>query len=253
MATWFTKRELALALGVSGSFAGLGGILNNILTPYFADRFNVSLALCFATLICAMSVAVWASIVPFHTVAGSLLLERDFFRAPPPQCTRCGEGNYASYSDCREIVPSCPPFPPYAWPIPKLSETCDIQRGIDQLYCSTTPPYIRDSAINCDDPVWKNGPITALYCSKKVIAEEKASRVMALPPLITLVASPVLGYAFGNAPQRGILASGACLVIVVTQLGVAVTRLSIWLLVLAQGIASCLFFSVIWPSIPCTY
>ncbi|KAF1324104.1 Major facilitator superfamily, partial [Globisporangium splendens] len=330
IATWFKKRELgllsqvfssvhriapnnsrllydvvALALGISNSFSGFASILNNLLSPYFADRFGASFALWFGACMCALSVvatlvlvpldksaraknpymlpngkpmletkkpdvkisdikhfsmvfwmilvasvSIWGSVVPFQTVAGSILLERDFFRHPPPTCRRCGEGNYASYTDCHEIVPSCPAFPPYAWPLPNLSASCKITRVIDQLYCNTDPPFIADSEINCDNPIWRNGPKTQLFCEKKIIAERSASRVMSLPSLISLFASPLSGFGIDHAGNRGVIAIGSSFLVATSQLGIAVSNMSIWVLLFVQGVSSCLYFAAIWPSIP---
>uniref|UniRef100_K3X0A8 Lysosomal dipeptide transporter MFSD1 n=1 Tax=Globisporangium ultimum (strain ATCC 200006 / CBS 805.95 / DAOM BR144) TaxID=431595 RepID=K3X0A8_GLOUD len=305
IATWFKKRELALALGIGNSFFGFASILNNLLSPYFADRFGVSLALWFGAGMCALSVvttmilipldkaaraknpdmlpngkpmletkkpdvkisdikhfsmvfwmilvasvSIWGSVVPFQTVAGSILLERDFFRHPPPACRRCGEGNYASYTDCHEIVPSCPAFPPYAWPLPNLSVSCKITRAIDQLYCGTDPPFIADSEINCDNPIWRNGPKTQLFCEKKIIAERSAARVMSLPSLISLFASPLFGFGIDHAGNRAMIAIGSSFLVAASQLGIAVSNMSIWVLLFVQGVSSCLYFAAIWPSIP---
>ncbi|TMW66094.1 hypothetical protein Poli38472_003859 [Pythium oligandrum] len=305
IATWFTKHELALALGISSSFSGLGGILNNVLSPYFSDQFGVSFALWFAAFTCGVSViatlilipvdrsahamaphmlpngqprleiaasaikisdvkhfglvfwliltasvAMWGSVVPFQTVTGSLLLERDYFRRPPMECRRCGEGNYVSYADCSEIVPTCPSSPSYAWPLPKLSASCEIKRPIDQLYCSVSPPYILDSEINCDSLPWKNGPLTRTYCEKKIIAEEMATQVMSLSPLISLIGSPIFGYAVRNVRRRGIIALVASIIVVTSQMLVAASDISIGVILFAQGVGYYLFFAVIWPSIP---
>ncbi|DAZ99603.1 TPA: hypothetical protein N0F65_001431 [Lagenidium giganteum] len=201
-------------------------------------------------LILAGCISIWGSIIPFQTVAGTLLLERDYFRKPPADCRRCGEGHYASYTDCHEVVPSCPPVPPYAWPLPKLSGSCEIKRAIDQLYCSATPPYIADSEINCDDQRWKNGVATQLYCKKKIVAEKEASRVMSVPFVISLAASPIFGFAVDHMGDRVVLAIVAAATVVITQLAIAFTSLSMWPILIAQGLASCLFFSALWPSIP---
>lgn len=199
------------------------------------------------------SVSIWGSIIPLQTVAGSILLERDFFRHPPTQCKRCGEGNYASYTDCHEIVPSCPESPPYAWPLPQISASCQITRAIDQLYCATEPPYIADSEINCDNPIWKNGPKTQLFCKNKIVAERGVSRVMSLPSLISLFASPLFGYGVDHAGNRAVIAIGASFLIALSQVGIAFSSVSIWVLLFVQGVSSCLYFAAIWPSIPCTY
>lgn len=202
-------------------------------------------------MILVASVSIWGSIIPFQTVAGSVLLERDFFRHPPPECRRCGEGNYASYTDCHEVVPSCPASPPFAWPLPKIAASCQITRAIDQLYCSTEPPYINDSEINCDDAIWKNGPKTQLFCAQKIRAEQSGSRVMSLPPLIALFASPLFGYGVDHAGNRAVIAIGASFLVLLSQLGIAFTSVSIWVLLFVQGTSSCLYFAAIWPSIPC--
>lgn len=203
-------------------------------------------------MILVASVSIWGSTIPFQTVSASVLLERDFFRRPPTGCNRCGEGNYASYTDCHEVVPSCPPSPPFAWPLPKISASCQITRAIDQLYCSTEPPYIADSEINCDNPIWKQGAKTQLYCEKKIEAEQSASRVMSLPALISLFASPLFGYGVDHAGNRAVIAIATSFFVTLSHLGIIFPGVSIWLLLFIQGIASCLYFAAIWPSIPCT-
>lgn len=204
-------------------------------------------------MILVASVSIWGSIIPLQTVAGSVLLERDFFRHPPTDCKRCGEGNYASYTDCYEIVPSCPASPPYAWPLPQISASCQIMRAIDQLYCATDPPYIAESEINCDNPIWKNGPKTQLFCEKKIIAERSVSRVMSLPSLISLFASPLFGYGVDHVGNRAVIAIGASFLVALSQVGIAFSSMSIWVLLFVQGVSSCLYFAAIWPSIPCTF
>lgn len=204
-------------------------------------------------LIVTACIAVWGSIIPFQTVAGSILLERDFFRLPPPECRRCGEGNYASYTDCQEIVPSCRSSPPYAWPLPKLSANCTIQRSIDQRSCATDPPYMTDSEINCDSIMWKTGFLTSSYCANKIAAEGHVSRVMSLPSFISFIASPLFGFTVGKVGNRGIIAVFATGFLVLSHFFIATTHLSIWWLLFIQGTSSCLYFSVIWPSIPCMF
>lgn len=203
-------------------------------------------------LVLFISVTVWGSIVPFQNVSASVLMERDYFREPPAECRRCGEGNYASYTDCLEIVPTCPEFLPYAWPLPRLSASCKIERSIDQLHCDTVPPYIKDSDINCENEVWKNGPKTQLYCEKKVEAEIHASHVMSLPYVISLFASPLFGYAVDHAGSRSLIVVGSVTFILLSQVLIAITHFQIWWILLIQGMASCLYFATVWPTIPCT-
>lgn len=202
-------------------------------------------------LVLFISVTVWGGIVPFQNVSASVLMERDYFREPPVECRRCGEGNYASYTDCLEIVPTCPEFLPYAWPLPRLSASCKIERSIDQLYCDTEPPFIKDSDINCENEIWKNGPKTQLYCEKKVEAEMQASHVMSLPSVISLFASPLFGYAVDHAGNRSLIVVGSVIFILLSQILIAITHFQIWWILAIQGMASCLYFATVWPTIPC--
>jgi hypothetical protein len=204
-------------------------------------------------LVLVAHVAMWCCIVPFQTVASSLFMERDFFRTPPQECRYCGVGNYASYTDCQEIVPSCPSYPPSAWPLPKISKDCNITRAIDQLYCSVDPPHLTESEINCDNSVWKNGPLTQLYCSKKVDAEKQASHVMSIPSFMTLIGSPLFGYTVDHVGRRAPLAWSTAFLVALCHFLIAFTKFSITKIMFLHGFATSLFFSALWPSIPCKY
>ncbi|RLN06394.1 hypothetical protein BBJ28_00011853 [Nothophytophthora sp. Chile5] len=149
---------------------------------------------------------VYGCVIPFNSVASSLLMERDFFKEPPSLCRRCGDGLYIGEIDCREIAPGCPSVPPYGWPLPLLSANCTIKEPQDQWNCSTSPPLIDDSKINCDDEAWKLGPLTKLYCATKADAARKAATPMSIPYIISAVISPFLGFAVDHIGLRAFLA-----------------------------------------------
>ncbi|CAK4678913.1 unnamed protein product [Aphanomyces euteiches] len=167
----------------------------------------------------------YACIGPFNNVASSILLERDFFKQPPPLCQRCGVGAYTKY--CDAIAPECPPVPPFAWPLPKLSSNCTITNALDQLRCSRSPPYIQDEAINCDDLAWRDGPITAQYCYKKSYATELATTAMSITPLMIGFTAPISGTFVDMVGLRPLLAMVAETVIVLAHCALTWTDIDV--------------------------
>lgn len=199
------------------------------------------------TLSCAV---VYGCVIPFNSVASSLLMERDFFVAPPSACARCGTGVYVNEQNCLEIAASCPSVPPYAWPLPALSENCTIQLPEDQYNCSRAEPWINDSKINCDDQAWRDGPFTKLYCETKAVAAEKAASLMGIPYMISAILSPLLGGIIDKVGLRAVLALVAPVALAGVHLTLAVTSVDpSWPLIL-QGVAYSVFAAVLWPSIP---
>ncbi|KAH9126828.1 hypothetical protein AeMF1_002756 [Aphanomyces euteiches] len=190
----------------------------------------------------------YACIGPFNNVASSILLERDFFKQPPPLCQRCGVGAYTKY--CDAIAPECPPVPPFAWPLPKLSSNCTITNALDQLRCSRSPPYIQDEAINCDDLAWRDGPITAQYCYKKSYATELATTAMSITPLMIGFTAPISGTFVDMVGLRPLLAMVAETVIVLAHCALTWTDIDVRLVLTCIGLGACFFSSTMWPCIP---
>ncbi|OQR97464.1 Major Facilitator Superfamily (MFS) [Achlya hypogyna] len=195
---------------------------------------------------------VYGCVIPFNNVASSLLMERDFFRAPPYSCRRCGEGAYADQLNCSVIAPGCPPVPPYSWPLPSLSRNCTIKEAADQFHCTHTAPYVLETSINCDDDAWKRGPFSAVYCAKKSAAAAAAATPMSVPYLISAILSPFMGYAVDRVGFRAALALVASLLLTVVHVLLGLTRVSYWVPLVLQGVAYCVFAAALWPSIPCT-
>ncbi|DAZ98194.1 TPA: hypothetical protein N0F65_005326, partial [Lagenidium giganteum] len=192
---------------------------------------------------------VYGCVLPFNNVASSLLMERDYFRQPPEMCARCGHGAYANIA-CTAIAPTCPTVPPYAWPLPKLSANCTIQHPDDQLLCSTSPPLIDDTGINCDSEAWKRGPLTQTYCAQKALATASAATPMSVPFVISGVLSPVLGLAVDRFGHRATLAMVAPVALSMAHLLLGFTHVSAYVPLVLNGIGYSIFTSVLWPSVP---
>ena len=180
-------------------------------------------------------------------------MERDYFKEPPVECRRCGLGAYAGIESCTHLAPHCPPVPPFAWPLPQLSSTCNISEPLDQLNCTSTPPYITDGDIQCEDRAWKNGPFTSVYCKKKADAESNAATPMSVPYVISALLAPFLGLLVDRVGFRAGLALLAPLVLTIVHVLLAWSSMSVWFPLILQGIAYSVFAAALWPSVPCQF
>lgn len=196
------------------------------------------------------AVVIYGCVIPFNSVASSLLMERDYFKQPPLECLRCGEGAYSGLLDCTAIAAECPSVPPYAWPLPKLSANCSISDPQDQPQCSTSSPYIEEIKINCDDDAWKNGPLTKTYCAKKAEAAERAATPMSIPYLISATVSPFLGFLVDRVGLRALLNLVAAVMLIVAHSLLGLTSVTPFVPLILQGLAYTVFAAVLWPSIP---
>lgn len=196
---------------------------------------------------------VYGCVIPFNNVASSLLMERDFFKLPPPACIRCGEGAYAWEFECDKIAIECPSVPPYAWPLPLLSDNCKIDKPEDQWNCTTTPPLIEESHINCDNEAWKNGPLTKIYCAKKAEAARKAATPMSIPYIISAIISPFLGFVVDRIGLRAFMALMAPIALTGVHLMLGLTNVSLYIPLVLQGVAYSVFAAALWPSVPCEF
>jgi MFS family permease len=194
---------------------------------------------------------VYGCVIPFNNVASSLLMERDFFKEPPVECQRCGEGLYGFEIDCQEIVPGCPSVPPYGWPLPLLSANCTIKEPLDQWNCSTSPPLIDDDRINCDDEAWRLGPLTKTYCAAKTEAAQKAATPMSIPYIISAIISPFLGFVVDRIGLRAFLALVAPLALTAVHVMLGLTHVTLYVPLVLQGVAYSVFAAALWPSVPC--
>ncbi|KAI9916067.1 hypothetical protein PsorP6_008468 [Peronosclerospora sorghi] len=199
----------------------------------------------------AMScLVVYGCVIPFNNVASSILMERDFFKEPPKECRRCGEGLYVDELNCQNIVLGCPTVPPYGWPLPLLSANCTIKKPLDQWNCSTSPPLILGDKINCDDDAWKRGPLTKTYCATKMDAAQKAATPMSIPYLISAAISPFLGFVVDRIGLRAFLALLAPVALTAVHVMLGVTQITFYVPLVLQGVAYSIFAAALWPSVP---
>jgi hypothetical protein len=180
-------------------------------------------------------------------------MERDFYREPPMECRRCGQGKYSGDFKCDQVADKCPPVPPFRWPLPALNRDCIIKSAEDQEHCAQTPPYLLESSINCDDDAWKHGSLTRNYCAKKSAAAKAAATPMSVPYLISAMLSPFMGYAVDRFGFRAGLALIASFALTIVHIMLGVTRITYWAPLILQGVAYCVFAAALWPSIPCIY
>jgi MFS family permease len=64
VADWFRGRELAFAFGVNLAVAKLGSVINNIVSPYLAQKLDVQMSLWFGTIVCIISLACVVMVMP---------------------------------------------------------------------------------------------------------------------------------------------------------------------------------------------
>lgn len=323
LVSWFKGTELAFALGINLSVARLGSVINNIISPMLAEKFDVTTALWFGSFVCIISLVsvclllpidrkadnqaertksfmktintsastrdptlvpahtkkrpsggfiqdlrqfgtmfwclavsclvVYGCVIPFNNIASSLLMERNYFKLPPVECQRCGAGVYANLTNCLDInAQHCPPTPPYAWPLPNLSSNCTPSHERGQDACTHVRPYIRASAIDCGNPVWKTGTYTKIYCAKRADAERSTATPMSTPYLMSAILSPVLGHVVDRIGMRALLAFIAPLLLTLVHLSLGLTHVNPWIPLISQGCAYSIFAAALWPSVPCT-
>ncbi|EQC31217.1 hypothetical protein SDRG_11140 [Saprolegnia diclina VS20] len=182
---------------------------------------------------------------PFNNVASSIFLERDYYKALPSACHRCGLGAYAGDVNCSMLPPACPPSPPYAYPLPLLSAHCTL----NQTQCLRAPPYVLAHHINCDDTFWKNGEVTKGYCSVKYAAEQAAAFPLSIAPLLVATTAPLSGYLVDHLGHRAALATGAMVLLGLSHALIGYTWLSLYVPLVLQGIGFSVFLSALWPAV----
>ncbi|EQC31228.1 hypothetical protein SDRG_11151 [Saprolegnia diclina VS20] len=200
-------------------------------------------------LIAVLYIVINACTGPFANVAGSVLLERNYFIEPPIDCRRCGLGAYLNHT-CETLAPSCPMSPPFAWPLPQLAANCSIVSAFDQFKCKKGPPYLQDDQINCDATAWRHGPLTHIYCSKKIDATAKATAMMAITPLVSAVFSPLSGSLVDGLGARASLGLVADVAIAAGHVLVRYTTSDVALALTLSGIGQSLFAAAMWSAIP---
>ncbi|ETW06154.1 hypothetical protein H310_03737 [Aphanomyces invadans] len=178
-------------------------------------------------LIAVLYVLLYSVMGPFTNIASGIYMERDYFRAPPVECQRCGVGALLNDGRCipaassaaasLSISSACPPSPPFAYPLPALSASYRPWNPVDQFNSSKAPPYMDESSINCDDVAWKEGSFTKAYCDAKFHAEVLAAAPLSLPSLVMALLAPVSGYFIDHIGCRAIIATATMATLAMAQ------------------------------------
>ncbi|CAK4131319.1 unnamed protein product [Aphanomyces euteiches] len=192
----------------------------------------------------------YAVVGPFVNVSSGIYMERDYFKALPAACHRCGEGALADTPDCSGQFPQlCPSTAPFAWPLPRLSVSCAPLEPVDQFNCSTAPPFIDESAIDCDDVAWKEGPATHKYCLVKAHAEQAAAISLSFTPILMAFLAPVFGFMVDHIGRRAVLATTSMALFALSQTLLGFTTMAPFLPLALHAIAQCIFVCALWPAI----
>lgn len=176
-------------------------------------------------------VVVYGCVLPFNNISSSLLLERDYFQAPPSSCAL----QYTSQCESDSNPPvNCPSSQWYQPPLPHNYSTYD--------------PLTTDD-IDCTDDEWDKG-CTSEYCDRLSKAETQASFVMSIPYIISAVLSPPVGFLVDLYGFRAVIAAIAPAVLIIVHLFLAISNCSAIGPLVGQGLAYTGFVSVLWPSVP---
>jgi len=211
----------------SGSFSGERAPSVSIaVTPpakvQFKDVFSFKQVFWILALIC---VVVYGCVLPFNNIASALLLERNYFRAPP--------------SDCQLTIP----------------DQCQSTENPPNAICPTShwyqpplPTTVNEADIDCNEDSWSSG-CTEVYCSRQSDAQVEAGTIMSIPYIISACLSPFLGGFVDRFGLRAVIATISPLVLLVVHICMGFTRADPVGPLVGQGLAYAGFASVLWPSI----
>lgn len=172
----------------------------------------------------------YGCVIPFNSVASSLLMERNYFM--PQSSNKCDLLN---------------------------TTECQSSTNVPNSYCDTghwyQPPlpdikgYGEDD-IDCSQSKYKSG-CTKDYCDGEKKGQAQASYIMSIPYILSACLSPILGGVVDKVGGRAVVCfvSASTLVLVHTLMGFA-TGLTPVIPMIGQGIAYSMFAAALWPSVP---
>uniref|UniRef100_A0A7S2U807 Lysosomal dipeptide transporter MFSD1 n=1 Tax=Attheya septentrionalis TaxID=420275 RepID=A0A7S2U807_9STRA len=204
-------------------------------------------------LLALSSLVVYGCILPFNNVASGILLERNYFRAPPKDCVldypeQCTLGSLQNGTNLARTLDGELCQLQYAAPLlpSSISFTQTDKSWKRSQYNYTS---LRPSDVDCGDSFWSSA-CTKDYCSTQKQATEKAGRIMSIPYLFSAALSPVLGKLVDKIGRRATIACFASLILIMVHTTLALSISSPVVPLVGQGIAYSLYAAVIWPSIP---
>lgn len=170
----------------------------------------------------------YGCVIPFNSVASSLLMERNYFM--PQTSDHCDLMN---------------------------TTICQSSSNPPNSHCHTgdkwqppLPDFIKESDIDCSENKYKKG-CTKDWCDGEKDGQAQASYVMSIPYIMSACLSPILGGVVDKVGGRAIVCfiSAAMLVLVHTLMGFA-TSLTPVIPMIGQGMAYSMFAAALWPSVP---
>jgi hypothetical protein len=186
------------------------------------DRVHLSSVCSFGPLFWLLSLScmvAYGCVLPFNNVASGMLLERNYFKAPPSECIlnypdRCTSGTFMETYPDDESNPAtnadgalCPGRN-YAPIIPTSLNITRNEKATGQEATWDRSSYVysnlKTSDIDCGDSFWFEA-CTADYCVKQSKATITAGRVMSIPYTISAKHSPVMGFDVDKIVGRAII------------------------------------------------
>jgi MFS family permease len=197
---------------------------------------------------------VYACILPWNNVASGILLERNFFQAPPEGCQllfpdQCTMGTLQNHSNpSLDRNNNTCPGQGFA---PVVPTSLNFSSSNDQSYNHEDEESLSANDIDCDESFWSDG-CTRDYCNALHKATETSGRVMSIPYIISACLSPLLGRMIDRIGRRATIASLASILLVAVHSSLALTRVNPVVPLIGQGIGYALYSSVLWPSVTLT-
>jgi MFS family permease len=197
---------------------------------------------------------VYACILPWNNVASGILLERNFFQAPPEDCQllfpdQCSMGTLQNHSN-PSIDRNNNTCPGQGF-APVIPTSLNFSSSDDQSSTHEDEESLSANDIDCDKTFWSDG-CTRDYCNALHQATETSGRVMAIPYTISACLTPLIGRMIDRVGRRAMIASLASILLVAVHSTLALTRVNPVFAMIGQGLAYALYSCVLWPSVTLT-
>eukprot|EP00586_Coscinodiscus_wailesii_P021644 CAMPEP_0172519028 /NCGR_PEP_ID=MMETSP1066-20121228/291172_1 /TAXON_ID=671091 /ORGANISM="Coscinodiscus wailesii, Strain CCMP2513" /LENGTH=572 /DNA_ID=CAMNT_0013301533 /DNA_START=96 /DNA_END=1815 /DNA_ORIENTATION=+ len=231
-----------------------------------------------------------ACVEPFNNVVSGILLERNYFVDPPPDCKlrypdQCTFGTLQNGSNPSTDLNgnTCPTNEDVAPVLPSSINVTEHQEGWHEqqyVYPDLTPDLLivmtrsgvhhaqvntverktpqlkkQESSyyIDCNDPFWSTS-CTSEYCGAQNAATEKAGVIMSIPYLMSAVLLPFLGLIVDKIGYWAIVSALAPLLFFIAHLVLALQQPAGSPVgpLIGQGLAMSFFAAVFWASVPLT-
>jgi MFS family permease len=171
-----------------------------------------------------------------NNIASSLLLERDYFKTPPLECTL--DTPYLCQGDGNDPL-NCPSSTSYQSPLP-----------VNLTYGGVYYPELNwGDDVDCSEDEWSDG-CTKDFCSRFDDAIFVSNTIMSIPYTMTSVLLPLFGLYVDKYGQIGLILLVSSLVCLGDHLLLALTAVTPIVPMIGQGFVYSAFSAAIWPSVP---